>query len=117
MFYNCSSLTELDVSGFDTQNVTTMSLMFDRCSGLTNLYLVNFDTRNVSKMHCMFEDCTNLTTITVGVNWNTTNVESSDNMFYGCTSIVGGAGTRYDENHLDKEYAIVDGLNGKNRTL
>ena len=113
MFYNCSSLTELDVSGFDTQNVTTMSLMFDRCSGLTNLYLVNFDTRNVSKMHCMFEDCTNLTTITVGVNWNTTNVESSDNMFYGCTSIVGGAGTRYDENHLDKEYAIADGLNGK----
>jgi surface protein len=113
MFYNCSSLTELDVSGFDTQNVTTMSLMFDRCSGLTNLYLVNFDTRNVSKMHCMFEDCTNLTTITVGVNWNTTNVESSDNMFYGCTNIVGGTGTRYDENHLDKEYAIVDGLNGK----
>lgn len=113
MFYNCSSLTELDVSGFDTQNVTTMSLMFDRCSGLTNLYLVNFDTRNVSKMHCMFEDCTNLTTITVGVNWNTTNVESSDNMFYGCTSLVGGAGTRYDENHLDKEYAIADGLNGK----
>ena len=113
MFYNCSSLTELDVSGFDTQNVTTMSLMFDRCSGLTNLYLVNFDTRNVSKMHYMFEGCTNLTTITVGVNWNTTNVESSDNMFYGCTSIVGGAGTRYDENHLDKEYAIADGLNGK----
>ena len=113
MFYNCSSLTELDVSGFDTQNVTTMSLMFDRCSGLTNLYLVNFDTRNVSKMHYMFEGCTNLTTITVGVNWNTTNVESSDNMFYGCTSLVGGAGTRYDENHLDKEYAIADGLNGK----
>ena len=113
MFYNCSSLTELDVSGFDTQNVTTMSLMFDSCSGLTNLYLVNFDTRNVSKMHYMFEGCTNLTTITVGVNWNTTNVESSDNMFYGCTSIVGGAGTRYDENHLDKEYAIADGLNGK----
>ena len=113
MFYNCSSLTELDVSGFDTQNVTTMSLMFDRCSGLTNLYLVNFDTRNVSKMHCMFEDCTNLTTITVGVNWNTTNVESSDNMFYGCTSIVGGAEKKKKKNHLDKEYAIADGLNGK----
>ena len=109
MFYNCSSLTELDVSGFDTQNVTTMSLMFDRCSGLTNLYLVNFDTRNVSKMHYMFEGCTNLTTITVGVNWNTTNVESSDNMFYGCTSIVGGAGTTYNINKVDKEYARIDG--------
>ena len=29
MFYNCSSLTSLDVSNFDTSNVTNMDSMFD----------------------------------------------------------------------------------------
>jgi surface protein len=57
----------------------------------------------------MFDGCTNLTTITVRDNWNTANVESSVDMFTGCSSIVGGAGTQLDENHLDKTYAHIDG--------
>ena len=31
MFYNCSSLNNLNVTNFDTQNVTDMSEMFDGC--------------------------------------------------------------------------------------
>lgn len=31
MFYNCPSLTSLDVTGFDTSNVTDMSSMFSSC--------------------------------------------------------------------------------------
>ena len=37
------------------------------------------------------------------------NVEDADDMFYSCSSLVGGAGTIYDENHTDGEYAHVDG--------
>ena len=37
MFYNCSSLTSLDVSKFDTSKVTTMSYMFSSCSKLSSL--------------------------------------------------------------------------------
>ena len=33
---------------------------------------------------------------------------SSENMFSGCSSLVGGAGTTYDENHTDVEYAHID---------
>ena len=29
-------------------------------------------------------------------------------MFWGCLSLVGGAGTTYDENHTDVEYARID---------
>ena len=32
MFYNCSSLISLDLSNFNTQNVTNMMLMFCNCS-------------------------------------------------------------------------------------
>jgi hypothetical protein len=35
-------------------------------------------------------------------------------MFKNCTSIVGGAGTTYDANHIKNEYARVDDpTNGK----
>ena len=30
-------------------------------------------------------------------------------MFYNSTNLVGGAGTRYDANHVDKTYARIDG--------
>ena len=30
-------------------------------------------------------------------------------MFKNCTSLVGGLGTTYDVNHVDKDYAHIDG--------
>ena len=36
MFYGCSSLISLDVSGWDTSKVTTMGNMFYGCSSLIN---------------------------------------------------------------------------------
>ena len=30
-------------------------------------------------------------------------------MFSGCTSLVGGQGTTYDADHIDAEYAHIDG--------
>lgn len=36
MFGDCTSLTELDVSNFDTSNVTDMSYMFAGCEKLFN---------------------------------------------------------------------------------
>ena len=56
----------------------------------------------------MFYNCTNLATIYVGEGWNTVSVTSSNSMFDGCTNLVGGMGTGYDANHIDKEYACID---------
>ena len=39
MFYNCSSLTSLDLSGWDTSKVTIMDNMFNSCYKLSNLTL------------------------------------------------------------------------------
>ena len=36
MFSGCSSLISLDVSNFNTSNVTEMSGMFDNCKNLTS---------------------------------------------------------------------------------
>ena len=48
MFYNCSSLTSLDVSKFNTDKVTDMSGMFWGCKKLTSLDLSSFNTAKVT---------------------------------------------------------------------
>ena len=60
MFDGCNSLINLNLSNFNTQNVTDMSYMFHKCSSLTNLNLSNFNTQNVTDMTCMFRKCSSL---------------------------------------------------------
>ena len=57
MFQNCSSLTSLDVSGFDTSIVTDMSFMFNDCSSLTSLDVSGFDTSKAKNISNMFVGC------------------------------------------------------------
>ena len=109
MFGGSSGLTSLDLSNFKTDKVTTMFLMFEGCSGLTSLDLSSFNTENVTKFSNMFKDCSNLKTIYVGNDWNTSKAEEGAGMFLNCTSLVGGAGTIFNANHVDYTYAHIDG--------
>ena len=109
MFLWCTSLTSLDVSHFNTSKVTDMYGMFRNCTRLTSLDLGSFNTSKVTNMYNMFYRCSNLRTIYVGSGWSTAAVTSSSDMFYNCTSLVGGQGTTYDANHVDKTYAHIDG--------
>jgi surface protein len=109
MFTNCKKLTSLDVSHFNTSKVIYMNQMFYGCTGLTSLDLSSFNTSNVTNMRYMFAGCTNLRTIYVGSGWSTAAVTSSGYMFNNCTSLVGGQGTTYDANPIDKTYAHIDG--------
>ena len=106
--FSWSQATTLDLSNFDTSNVTDMSEMF-YINQATILDLSSFDTSKVTDMHYMFSNSTNLKTIYASNKFNTDAVTSSTEMFYDCTSLVGGAGTRYDANHVDKTYARIDG--------
>ena len=59
MFYGCSSLKELNLNNFNTNNVTDMSYMFYGCSSLKELNLNNFITNNVTDVSYMFVGCSN----------------------------------------------------------
>ena len=54
MFNGCSSLPSLDVTNFDTSNVTNMRVCLVDCSSLPSLDVTNFDTSNVTNMASMF---------------------------------------------------------------
>lgn len=108
MFYGCTQLESLDLSGWNTFNATGMSGIFRGCSALTNLDLTNWDTHRVTDMSNMFRECSALKTIYVGSNWSTQAITNSSNMFTNCTQLVGGNGTLYDASHVNASYACVD---------
>ena len=83
MFYGCSSLTNIDLSNFNTQNITNMENMFFRCKSITNIDLSNFNTQNVNNMDHIFFRCESLTNIDLS-NFNTENITNMDSMFFGC---------------------------------
>jgi surface protein len=60
LFASCSSLTSLDLSDFDTSNITNMKKMFSGCSSLTELDLNSFDVSNVTNFYMMFNGCSKL---------------------------------------------------------
>ena len=97
MFYNCSSLTSLDVTHFNTANVTDMSEMFFMCSSLTSLDVTHFNTAKVTDMHSMFYSCSSLTSLDV-THFNTEKVTNMRFMFSMCSSL-----TSLDVTHFNTE--------------
>ena len=87
MFYNCSSLTSLDVTHFNTANVRDMDNMFFSCSSLTSLDVTNFNTVNVTDMSYMFFNCLSLTSLDV-TNFNTAEVTNMSYMFINCVALT-----------------------------
>ena len=87
MFRDCNNLTNINLSNFETRNVINMNSMFCDCKNLTNIDVSNFETKNVTNMQCMFCDCTNLINIDVS-NFDTKNVTDMSCMFYGCNNLI-----------------------------
>ena len=75
MFAQCSSLTSLDLSSFNTSKVTDMRGLFDGCKNLTSLNVSSFNTSNVKYMDAMFRGCSSLTSLDLS-NFNTSHVVS-----------------------------------------
>ena len=87
MFLDMFYLTTLNLSSFDTSNVTNMSYMFYGMSNLTTLNLSSFDTSNVTNMSYMFYGMSNLTTLNLS-NFDTSKVTDMGSMFYGTSNLT-----------------------------
>ena len=87
MFYECSKLRNLDLSNFNTANVIYMQRMFFGCSSLTSLDLSSFDTSNVTDMEAMFSSCSSLTSLNLS-SFNTANATDMSVMFNMCSSLI-----------------------------
>ncbi len=110
----------LDLSSFDTQNVTNMSEMFSRSNFLTSLDLSSFDTSNVTNMGGMFYRMSNLTHLNIS-SFDTSNVNDYGGGFHYYDDeddLYGGMFNNtpqlenivYGDNFVHKENAVTDGM-------
>ena len=105
-------------SSFASYRPTSTAYWFSGMSQLTTLDLTNLTMTSVTNTDGMFQNCSRLTTIYVNNTWpvaesamtsdGSSGVSGTD-MFSGCRSLVGGAGTLYDVQHVDYSYAHIDG--------
>ncbi|MBF0004029.1 BspA family leucine-rich repeat surface protein [Enterococcus faecalis] len=115
MFYGASNLTSLDLSGWDTSNVTDMEAMFSGANSLTSLDLSGWDTSNVTSMYGMFEGASNLTSLDLS-GWDTSNVTSMSGMFEGASSLTSLDLSGFDTSNVTYMYAMFNGAS-KIKTL
>ena len=111
MFGNCFKVNNLNFSSFNTINVTNMKYMFYQCLALTSLDISSFNTLNVTDMTSMFSNDIKLTKIYVSSAFVTTSVqvEKGSGMFFSCDKLKGGSGTAYSHGNNSVVFAHIDG--------
>ena len=83
MFMGMHKFEQINLSSFNTSNVTTMACMFDDAIHLKQLNLSTFNTSNVTSMWSMFDTTSSLEHIYIGDGslWNVSNVTTGAEMF------------------------------------
>ena len=79
---NAEYITFIDLSHFDSSEVTDTDDMFNTCFSLEEINFNNFNTSKVTSMEKMFYGCTNLKSLDLS-NFDTSKVQHSDSMFSG----------------------------------
>ena len=86
MFWGCSSLTSLDVSGWDVSGASGLPSMFLGCSSLTSLDVSGWDVSGVSNLRGMFSGCSSLTSLDLS-GWDVSGASDLSNIFGDCSSL------------------------------
>ena len=104
MFYG-SQATSIDVSSFDTSNVTDMYYMFLNVDATEIIGLTSFDTSNVTNMFAMFQNTSNLVELDLS-SFDTSNVSDMSGMLAGTGATIGYAKTQEDADRLNASPGI-----------
>ena len=86
MFYDCSNVQSLDLSSFNTENAISMSCMFYGCSKLNNIFFSSSRTNKLTDMSYMFYGCSNVQSLDLS-SFNTENVFNMNYMFFDCSNV------------------------------
>ena len=93
MFYNCSSLQSIDLTGIDTSNAKNMRAMFYGCSSIKNLDVHPLDTSNVTNMYMMMAYMRSLEEIDLSsfetgkISWGGSYVNGMAGLLFGNSSM------------------------------
>ena len=103
LFRNLGSVESINLSNFDTLNITDTSYMFNNCTSLATLDLSGWNASQVTNMYNMFFSCSALTSVGDLTNWDVSKVTNMDSMFYYCEALR-SAGNLENWNVSNVEY-------------
>ena len=108
MFEGCKALKSADLSGFDTSQVDNMAGLFDRCESLESVDLSGFDTSQVVDMSSMFSDCYVLASLDVS-SFDTSQVTDMSLMFSNCEKLTSLDVSAFDTSQVTGMYSMFFG--------
>ena len=86
-FEGCTNIISLDLTNFNTLNVTNMEFMFNKCKKLKEIKGIDkFITNKVETMRGIFLECNALEHLDLS-NFNTSNVINMEGMFNKCNKL------------------------------
>jgi len=108
MFLDSTGITELDLSSFDTSNITSMDSLFSGTTGLRSLTLSGeFNTSKVTSMNQMFNKC-GVEELDLSM-LDTSKLTSTQYMFTGCTSLKNVNLSSFNTSLVKGMYGMFDG--------
>ena len=87
LFADCSSVKDINISSWRVSSVENMHAMFYYCESLVSLDINSWIPAAVTDMGWMFNQCSNLIDLNIG-NWDTSSVENMSLMFNGCSNLT-----------------------------
>ncbi len=98
MFFECSSLTELDLSFIQVDSDVRAAATFADCTNLKTIFVTDNFGVPIETLHNNKK-----------LDNDVDDTAYNKNIFTGCTNLVGGLDTVFDEAHIDGTYAHIDG--------
>lgn len=105
-FHNCG-LSEIKLPDLTKNDISSIRHLFSGANNITEIDLTKIDMNKVTDLKETFAYCQKLKTIYVQNDYAGTSNDS--NTFIDCTSLIGGAGTKYDSTFIDSTGARIDG--------
>lgn len=110
-FYDQRAIYAINnLHNLNTTQVTTMEDMFRNCFTLITLDLTSFNTPNLTNTTNMFANSYKLERIYANENFKTDKVTEGEHMFSACTALQGNISYKEAGNPMNQQYANLDGL-------
>ena len=109
MFQWFTKMETIDLTGFDTSEVTSMNTMFYIMSSLKNIDVSGFNTSKVTDMYAMFDQTGVIEQLNVS-NFDTSNVTDMKWMFFGLSKVKKLDLTNFDTSRVTNMYGMFDAM-------
>ena len=109
MFRWFTKMETIDLTGFDTSDVTSMNTMFYMMNSLKNINVSNFNTSKVTDMNSMFDQTGVIEELNLS-NFDTSNVTDMKWMFFGLNKLKKLNLTNFDTSKVTNMYGMFDAM-------